>query len=213
LAVDLMAAARQCQASKEPIDPQIVALLQVPLCRLTKMLVPNAHTKMDEIVYAADHNLELNSATHGHDLRDKQGNHIERKVSVCTTRANYCNFNWNIPQAPTLEERRKKLLESIKEKTQGGFASLEVTDGDGRRLAEFTLCEGFLLEYFARITIEKSNNHNMGCSRCKTCHKFHRLEKLQAASNGYPIDFMSEDEWVVFMKHTPSQCEKKKKKK
>lgn len=138
---------------------------------------------MDEIVYAAENDLEVSPLQHGADLIDKANNHHELKVSICKAPRHRCNIDWHIPKAETPETRREKLLASIKEKVRGGGATLIIRNGKGKQLARYTLSESFLLGYFERVKLGKSDVHNMGCSLCMKCKTFHRLDKLQRASD------------------------------
>lgn len=192
----------------------IASALAVPLARLVRALVPNAQTKLDELVYAADNDLQVNPNTKGYDLKTADGKHIERKVSVCTTRSPKCNFNWPVPPVQEKDtadasKRRKILLESVTEKTKnGGGAIFEVQDGLGRTLATYKLHEHFLIAYFSRIKLHKSDVHNMGCARCSTCHRFHRLHNMAVAS--LQMEAAGGDpnvvDWSLFTKKVASDC-------
>lgn len=189
------------------LDPEIKAILAAPLCRLTKMIIPNVHTKIDEIIYAADNELEVNNAPHGHDLVDKDGKHIERKVSVFNPKTKRCNFNWNIPEAQSVEYRQILLHKSIVEKVKdGGYASLEVTDELGRTMVEFKLGANFLSQYFVNLPIGRSRVHNMGCERCDKCNKFHRLEHMQELSNYADKNPKAILLWKDLHKRIAAQC-------
>lgn len=133
-------------------------------------------------MYASDHKLEVNPEQFGADLIDANNNHHELKVSICKHPKYSCNFNWHIPKAATDDERRQKLLTSIKQKTKGGAAVLVVRNGKGLEMVRYKLCESFLLGYFERIKLGKCNNHNMGCSYCSKCETFHRLDRMQLMS-------------------------------
>lgn len=183
-------------------------ILAVPLARLTRTLIPNAQSKLDEIVFAADNTLKVNANTKGHDLSTSEGVHIERKVSTYTKKTPKCNFNWSIPKADTPEKKLDLLLASITEKTRGGCAILEVQDGLTRTLATFVLHEKFLLAYFTRLKCN-SDRVNMGCARCRNCHKFHRLQNLADASklmleSGGDPDVVA---WLLLFAETSANCD------
>lgn len=141
------------------------------------------HQKVDEIVYAADHNLQVNRDNHGADLHDTEGNHYELKVSVCKQPMKRCNFNWPVPKGDSEDERRSRLLASVHNKVKGGYARFIVRNGLGVDLFVYTLSEEFLVGYFARIKLGKCGNHNMGGEYCTHCERFHRLDRFQEASD------------------------------
>lgn len=197
-------------AGDQIIDPFIIITLSPHLCRLTKILVPDAHQKMDEIIFAHDHNLILNTHQHGADMFDEKGNSVEHKGSVCTKANKYtAHFNWPVPAGKTLEDRRKNLLKSIKEKCSGGYAILQVKNGIGTLLHEYSLSFYFLYNYFERITIGKSNKHMMASEQCRSCKKFHRLEKYQECSNKLKKNPNATIDWDKIMETTKSQCKHK----
>jgi hypothetical protein len=208
LAESIRAFATDLQAAGgDAVDPALVVLLAAPLARLTKMIIPNVHQKIDEIVYADEQcgKLRVSREQHGHDLSDEQGGHFELKVSVCSKRGGRCNFNWPVPKADgTIAGRRAKLVESVKEKTRGGHAVLQVKDGLQRKIAEYKLTEPFLVAYFERLPLGKADKHNMACEQCHTCGGFHRMDKLQAASDAMAA--RKAVEWRSFFNTMPSQC-------
>jgi hypothetical protein len=164
------------------VDPVIYEMLAVPLCRLAKIIIPDINQKVDEIVYAADHNLQVNRAAHGADLHDADGNHYELKVSVCKQPLKRCNFNWPVPKGGNEADRRARLLASVREKVKGGYARFIVRNGVGADLFTYTLSEEFLVGYFSRIRLGKGGNHNMGGEYCTRCECFHRLIRYHMAS-------------------------------
>jgi len=174
-AIDEFYAAIQDSGGDDALDPAVLKLVAAPLCKLTKMIIPNVHQKIDEVAYADDHMLIVCEDQHGADLHDSEGNSFELKVSVCTSRA---NFNWNIP-AGTTSKNRRSLLKSVETKTEGGGAIFVVKSKSSKLLAEYKFSSAFLLAYFARVPLGSSKNHNMGCKQCTNCRKFHRLDKLQ----------------------------------
>jgi hypothetical protein len=194
------------EAGGESPDQKVVDILAVPLCKIVRLLIPSVHQKIDEIVYAEEHKLVVQEKQHGADLKGSDGKSIELKTSKCTVRSPNCNFNWPLAACKNEVERKEKVLKSIKEKTgNGGEAVLIVKDGLDREIAKFRLSGVFLHEYFSRLTLGKSPNYNMGCKRCGTCLKFHRLEKLQAASTLYGQDPNSVD-WGALLKPCPADC-------
>lgn len=147
------------------------------------------HQKVDEIILADSHkDLVVQACQHGADLKNAKGQAFECKVSVCTTRAPNCNFNFPVPKGKDDAERRKKLLASIREKTNGGGAILSIKDGKQRLIKEYNFSEAFLLEYFARIKLGKSGNHNLSCRRCAKCKGFHRLDWLEKLSKDFAVE-------------------------
>lgn len=209
-----------CVDDDENVSDEIVQILQAPLCLLTKLIVPNVHQKVNEIIYISqqmktEDTLLLNQQQHGADitlLSKKTGcsASIEHKRSICKSKTGRCNFNWPLPSRnlPT-DERRKKLLQSIRNKTGGkeGHAILEVVNGLGKPLASYKLSGDFLLGYFSRIALGKCDNHNLGCSRCKKCEDFHRLKKFQWLSNKLEVaGRLTDDEWRLATGKTDSSC-------
>lgn len=174
------------------------------------ILIPppaDAHQKLDEIVFAYEHDLEVNKHQHGADMFDKQGNAVEHKGSVCTKANKYtAHFNWPIPAGTDETDRRAKLLESITKKSAGGYAVLEIKNGLGVLLQEYRLSFLFLLGYFQRIKIGKSNKHMMASEQCRKCKKFHRLEKYQECSNQLKKDAKAKIDWDTILEKTKSQC-------
>jgi len=187
-------------------DPALVKIIAVPLCKLVKMTIPNAHQKLDEVVFGAENGLDVQEHQHGADLKDADGNSFELKVSVCTKKNRKCNFNWNIPRGKIAEVRRFKLLASVREKTGGGGAILRVVDAFGALIAEFKFSEAFLLAYFNRLAFGASGNHNLGCTRCRTCDGFHRLEKLRGANDIFALAEPWKVDWTAVFAPTAAHC-------
>jgi hypothetical protein len=192
----------------ESVSKDVVQLLAAPIGRLTKVLIPNSHQKLDEVIFASENNLTVNSHQHGADLFTAEGHPMELKISVATKSNGYtAQFNWPVPgKGSSAAERRKRLLASIANKTKGGFATLIIKNGLSRELGHYTLCYQFLHEYFTRITIGKSDKHLMVAKQCRKCKKYHRFEKYQAAStlveNGSPTQV----KWDEVMAKTKEQC-------
>jgi hypothetical protein len=186
----------------------VFAVLAAPLAQLTKMIIPDVHQKIDEIIYAAEHGLAVNPHQHGHDLADAAGRHIELKVSVAKGRWPKCNFNWPVPKGATPTERRTKLLASVEEKTRGGHAVLEVRSGAHALLATYTLSSAFLAAYFARVPLGAADKHNMACEQCKTHGTFHRIAKMQAASERMAAAANDPGvvAWTALFARTAAQC-------
>jgi hypothetical protein len=198
------------ESASGDLSPEVRAALTVPLCRLTKMIIPNVHQKIDEHVYAADHpEYVVNAHQHGADLVavGDATHKRELKVSVATVANKHtCNFNWNVPAlGKPLAVRRAELLASVREKTAGGGATFVIRDGLGRELASYTLSDVFLQGYFARIPLgDKTRNHNLRAARCPSCHAFHRLAKLQKFSDLYRE--LTAAEWASVMGQTLTDC-------
>lgn len=198
----------------ETVDEAACALLQLPVCMLARLVVPNFEKKANEIIYACQNDLLVNQAQHGADLLTRGANgaksHIEHKKSQCTRSRRYCNFNWPLPPAHLpAEKRRQKLLLSILEKTGGpeGHAILEVVSGLGKVIASYKLSGAFLYQYFSRVALGKSDVHNMGCARCKTCGGFHRVQRLQHYSQLLDSKGqLTEAEWSSLFSKCNTHC-------
>jgi hypothetical protein len=175
------------RSSGDRVEREIVEILEPALCSLAKLVIKDCHQKMDEKIYAHENGYSVCENQHGPDLKDGKGNFTELKVSRCTGKIKKCNFNWHLPKATSEPERRTKILESIRAKTEGGGAHLLIKDGKDRQIAKFVLSHEFLMEYFSRIKIGRCDNHNMGCSMCASCTKFHRLEALQQANDVFSV--------------------------
>lgn len=181
LAQTLEAFYKRLQAEPgEVVDAAVVSVLAPHLCRLTKMCIPNAHQKIDEIIYADEHkHLKVQEQQHGADLKTAEGACYELKTSICTARAPKVNFNWPVPaDRGDPGQRRAKLLASINAKTKDGGAVLRIVDGKNKLLKEYHFCNAYLLGYFSRLQLGKSTNHNMGCAQCASCKSFHRLDRM-----------------------------------
>lgn len=175
---------------KDVVGQDVRDLLEGELALLAKMVIGGQlNKKIDEIAYAAAHpdaGIVINSVPYGHDFVDAAGKRCELKTSVATAAMRKCNFNWPIPRANTEERRRTALIASIKSKVgDGGYAILEVKNGLGATLETYKLDGDFLERYFAEIKLGKADSHNMGCTRCQDCQKFHRLAIIQDASNAW----------------------------
>lgn len=200
-----------------PIDPALVKQIGAPLCRLLKMLIPDVQQKMNEHIFVTEHPLfTISKHQHGHDLSDADGNHYEHKSATLAAprggraAAASAGFNWPVPAGATEDLRRAALLKSIREKVEGGGAYLEVKTKRGVRLHLCTLSDTFLVGYFSRVKIGKSNNHRIGCTRCVDCGRFHKLEKLQAWSTEADARALTEDEWAQVLAPTRARCRVKK---
>ena len=190
------------------------AVIAGPLCKLTKTIEPNAGKKIDEIIYAYEHknqNITVNDKQHGADFIEQNGGHTELKASTCKKKKNgvRANFCWPLPKGKTEEERRTKLLDSVKEKTEGGMWIAVATDGVQRTLQEYKISHEFLMAYFTRVKFKNCNVHNMGCTQCKTCKHFHRLLKMQQYSDMMQKDKLkdlTEEQWTHVFEKTKSDC-------
>jgi len=191
-----------------PDQPLDVALVQrlAPVAMLLKIVIPDIHQKIGEVIFAAEHpELSVCKHQHGADLKDDKGGRFEHKVSVVTNVRPRCNFNWPVPKGATPDERRKKLLDSVREKTAGGGAILEVKNGLGVAQATYRFSNEFLLDYFSRIEIGTSGNYNMGCVRCSDCSAFHRLQVLVDLQRKPAADRTRSD-WAAVLGSVPIHC-------
>lgn len=192
------------EAEGDEVDQEVRDALAVSICRMAKLLIPDVQRKIDEIVYAYDHNLEVSSEQHGHDLHDADGNRFELKVSVCKKPTYSCNINFPVPKG---EDRRDKLLASVRDKMEGGGAIFVVRDGKQKELRKFEFTEAFMLGYFTRLELGKAAVHNLGCKQCRDCKKFHRLEKFQLYSDKLEEDGeLSDDDWTAVFEKTAIRC-------
>jgi hypothetical protein len=174
--------------------PEARELLAVPLCKTVKLLVPNVHQKIDEIIIGHEKQLHVHAHQHGADATDTRLQvPVEIKVSVMNT--GRCNFNWCVPST------REKLLASVREKVgDNGYAIFRVVSTVGVTIAEYTLQGAFLLEYFTRLPLKaNTRNHNFGAQQCTKCLKFHRLELMQKISD-------SRSSVSVLFTRVASQC-------
>lgn len=165
-------------------------ILQVPLCRLAKLLIPNVQRKIDEIVVASDLDMIVSKSEHGADMVDDLGNSFELKVSICTKNEkkpseNYkSNIIWPIPPKKNGEDISKvrvRLLEQVSEKTNGekGGAIFILKTKSGVELNRYFFSGRFLLDYFEHLPLKDgAKNHNFGSARCLVCEKYHRLERM-----------------------------------
>ncbi len=167
------------------IPPEVAAQLRVPLCRVTRRVVPDVQTKINEIVRAADENLTVSTSLHGHDLEGEDGRRYEEKTSRVIRRTSKCNFSWPLPAGCTPVLRRAKLLQSIDEKTGGGGGAIfTINDAMGRELKTYRLSGAFLLEYFKCLPFtDKQFKHNMGSTFCWTCKSCPRMDHIQQAND------------------------------
>ena len=202
----------------------VIDKLTVPVCLLAKILHPDVRQKLDEFLFASTHpELQVNTHQHGADLIDPiTDSATELKVATCiqnpkpTKQKNgtmktpkpAIAVMWPIPKPnpKNPEERRKKLLKSIKEKTDSGGAVIRVVNGMQTLLKEYRLSHEFLMGYFERVKLGNSPAHNMGCLMCPSCKSFHRLDKLQAFSNKLP---KTEEEWKKVFEEVASDCKTK----
>lgn len=218
---------RQASRDDDAACSNVVRILQSTLCRLTLQLVPNAHQKLDEIVYVADHpEYTVSEETTGADLTTDDGRRFELKVSVRRAKkhAHACNFNWPLASSSkaamqSMEARRELVVQNIRNKVRGGGAIMVVVDRRRNPVVQFELSEHFLDGYFQRIHLTSSNRvHNMGAPRCKDCGLYHRLDKLHRYSalleerriSDESAD-LTDDEWKQVMAPEPTRCRKKTK--
>lgn len=197
----------------ESVTVFVYAAIAGPLCRLTKIIEPNVGKKIDEIIYVYEHaeeNLVVNDKQHGADLLTENGDHIEIKTSVCKkTKGMRANFNWPLPKGNTEEERRKNLLDSIKEKTEGGGLITIAKDINGTVLQKYKISHWFLMGYFSRVPFRTCDVYNMACNQCETCKHFHRLSKMQQYSDlmvKEGLQDLNEEQWDHVFRKTKSDC-------
>lgn len=158
--------------------------IQFEFCKFAKMIIPNIHQKIGEIIEKSNHleneNLIVSKVQHGADLIDKKtGALIEIKESIIFAKTkNKCNFMWNIPRGSL--ENRNILIESIKGKTgNGGYAKLIIKNHLAVIIKEYIFNGNFLIEYFTTIPLNpKTSKINMGCQQCSFCKSFHKLDLL-----------------------------------
>lgn len=190
--------------------------IQYELCRFAKMMVPNIHQKIDEIIEVDDRrtkakkssssssnvnnddnnsndnnnnitksnshekNIRVSDKSNGADLvNDETDEHSEIKVSVLT-KEKRCNIMWNIPSGDTILERRNKLIKSAETKTKNGKAYFIIKSKSAVELKRYEFGSLFLQEYFKYYDFnEKSSSINFGCTQCKSCKSFHRLDHIK----------------------------------
>lgn len=193
------------------VDAETIELLSAPLCRATRLVVgPNAHTKLDEIIFASTTSSKLTVSKHpnGPDLLDVDaGEHHELKTSICRTRGGRCNLNWALPPSTLAPDaRRERLLATVRRKvSEHGSAIFQITDGLGRELVTYRFSRAFLLGYFSELRITpNARTHNFGCSRCVDCGRFHRLDKLERFAQQFATD--KNIEWKAVFSPTPTRC-------
>lgn len=176
--------------------------IQYELCRFAKMMVPNIHQKIDEIIEVDDRrtkakkslsdknnnnnnnsretNIRVSDKSNGADLvNDETDEHSEIKVSILT-KEKRCNIMWNIPSGDTLSERRNKLIKSAETKTKNGKAYFIIKSKSAVELKRYEFGSLFLQEYFKYYDFnDKSSSINFGCTQCKSCGSFHRLDHFK----------------------------------
>lgn len=173
---------------REALLDEIRKELQYELCKLTLLAVPEATTKMAEIVYAEEKKHKVSEKRNGADLITEDGSKLEHKLSKTVRTTGYkCNVNIPFPKAKTIVERRKKMLESIEEKTEGpsgGMVIEIVTKSTGRTLNEYFLSNLFLTSYFEDLEDhnfpgDSVSTINWGCKRCVKCESYHKLNEMR----------------------------------
>jgi hypothetical protein len=194
----------------EDIHEEIRKILEVPLCMLVKIVVPDARQKLEEIVAASELGFIVSKSQNGTDMTDTVGNCYELKTSVYKKNGK-CNFVWTVPSGKDGDQIREKLIRSAKKKTGGGGVICKVTNPKGQQLALYTLGSAFILEYFSRVTLPKNGfgNINFGSQRCEFCGEFHRVLKMQALSNFIDSGEKPQEWQWDELKNTPRNCKKK----
>ncbi len=171
----------------ESVKREVGKDLSVILCKMVTLIIDNAHQKMEEIIVADEKKWTVNDKTYGADLYDEKGNPIELKVSKGKAKTNYkTNFNWPVPK-PELDvkERRPMLLKQVKEKTGGSDEiGVQFVAKNSRNsvINVYEFSGKFIYSYFAYLPdnyFPKCDKYNFGCTRCKKCEKYHRLEYLK----------------------------------
>ncbi len=197
-ASDLRAALLRFLEATEMLDaiPEDMRdILKLSLCRATLRVVPEVQTKINEIVRGDEENMTVSKAPQGHDLAD--GEKLYEKTSRVTRLQKKCNFNWRIPRADTVEERRARLLDSVEEKTHGGGAVFTITDSMAKVVRKYRLSSEFLLEYFNHTPLtlsrEKYTFGSTFCWKCKECPRLKRIADADA-------DFRDDPEQVDWVK-------------
>jgi hypothetical protein len=190
------------------VNKEVVDALSPSLALLSKIIIKDVHQKAGEVVFKKENaGFEVLAGNHGADLRDNKGGSWEHKGSIVRGPLYRCNFNFPVPKGETDAERRKALLDSIQEKTHGGGVVLQVLSARMEVLHEYKFDQEIAKGYFARITLGKCGNHNMGCPRCKDCAGYHRLDALmklqEKKSNGKRL---TEQDWAVTMKPQATNC-------
>ena len=160
-------------------------VLRTALCKATKLIVPDARQKIDEYIIAEKKGLTVRKEKNGADMTDGDDRHYESKAGVVNAKTMRCNIHWEVPyitgQDPQDMTRRDKMIESIRNKCQGGGVYITLHTETRIKVAEYYFHECFLIIYFRHIKITEgvTKTHNMGCDICKQCHTYHRLELMR----------------------------------
>lgn len=191
--------------SLEEIPEEIRLILEVPLCKVTRRVIPHVRTKIDEIIRADEENLNINLGLHGHDLFNGE-DHYEEKTSQVLKKTKKCNFLWPIPVGSSPEERKKKLLASVYQKTIGGGAIFTIVDNMQKIVKQYRFSHAFLMIYFENLPLTgKEQKHNFGSSFCWTCKSCPRLNKIELAQ--VVLEKKDEINWkIVFEKTKKHEC-------
>lgn len=191
----------------EEISEEIRILLQVPLCKVIRRVIPHVRTKIDEIIRANEENLQINLKLQGHDLFIGE-KHYEEKTSQVSKKSKKCNFLWPIPVGSSKEKRKENLLQSVDKKTSQGGAIFTIIDHMQKILKQYRFCHDFLMDYFDNLPLSGTEKqHNFGSSFCWICKTCPRLEKLQIANNQFEQN--TKVNWkFIFEKTKKHVCEK-----
>lgn len=167
---------------------KVKEILEVPLCKIVKTIVPEVQRKIDEISLANELGFFVCKSERGADIEDGEGSFFEVKTSVCQAGKNYkSNFIWPIPKGKGKggennndDNTRKKLLEQVIMKTSGpkGGAYFIANTTRNQELNRYFLSREFLLLFFQHLVIPKSGKYNFGSERCRKCNEYHRLKRL-----------------------------------
>lgn len=167
------------------IIEELSPMIQYELCKMTKMIIPNIHQKIGEIIELenikkVNPDSIISNKQHGVDIIVNKDSHVEIKESIIKASSGYkCNFNWNVPTGTT-HDNRTNLINSVNEKTKNGHARFIIKDHIGKEVKRYEYSNEFLVEYMKRVDINtKTKNINFGCKQCQKCYSFHRLDTLK----------------------------------
>lgn len=182
-------------ADEEELPDEATKTLAPIIAKTASLVVPNLHQKRDEIIYAAENpDWVVSSKTTGPDLIHKNGEGVrELKTSRALRKEGYhVNFSFAFQPRKPNESREtlvKRISKSFDDKVgPGGFAVFRIVNATQDLVVEYKLGNEFLKWYATEYDYKpKSRAFNFGCSRCKDCGAWHRLERLQEYSNKTPL--------------------------
>jgi hypothetical protein len=166
------------------------------------------HQKAGEIVFKKENSdFEVLCGNHGPDLQDQKGGLWEHKESICRGPKYCCNFNFPVSGGSSETDRRKKLLESIREKTANGGIIMQVKNVRMELQQEYKIDHELAMEYFSRIRLGDGKVHNMGCQRCRDCKNYHRLDAITALQKKKACgDALTEQDWSKALARQSAHC-------